>query len=70
MSLPLEAGGLVLQLAAALHALQARRVPLPLHRAQVELVRDAQAAPRAQRRLTALLAALHLHTGERARRER
>ena len=60
VSLPLEAGCLVFQLTAALHALQARGVPLPLHRTQVKLVRDAQPAARAQWRLPALLTALHL----------
>ncbi len=60
VSLPLEAGGLVLQFTPALHAFQTRRVPLSLHCAQVELVRDAQPAAGAQRRLPTLLPALHL----------
>ena len=64
VSLLLEAGGLVLQLAPTLHALEAGGVPLPLHGAQVELVRDAQAAARAQRGLTLpILHALHLNRG-------
>ena len=60
VSLLLEAGRLVLQLAAALDALEAGRVPLALHGAQVKLVHDAQPTPGAERRL-ALPLLHHVH---------
>ena len=50
VTVPLVAGQLPLELHAALGALQAARVPLPLHRREVKLVHDPQPATRAQRR--------------------
>ena len=50
VTVPLVAGQLPLELHAALGALQAARVPLPLHRGEVKFVHDAQPATRAQRR--------------------
>ena len=50
VTVPFVTGQLSFELHAALGALQAARVPLPLHRREVKLVHDAQPATRAQRR--------------------